>query len=155
MSTSSPEVISSAFEAAPSAHPAKVLAGRASVGIREGLSHAREQFTDTVETVAHKAGVPLGVKDKLSATENTVQDKVEQVTRNLHEGKEAVQDKVDEVTRQAESLTNQAWEQVPAPVAGRITHLAQAVRQRPVPAAAMVFTVFALLLLRRFLRRTK
>jgi hypothetical protein len=93
--------------------------------------------------------------DKLSATKNTVQGKVEQVTRNLHAGKETVQGKADEVTRQSENLTNQAGEQVPAPVAGRVTHLAQAVRQRPALAAAMVLTVLVALLVRGLLHRAK
>jgi hypothetical protein len=61
-----------------------------------------------------------------------------------------VQDKAGEVRQQAKSVANQARAQVPAPVRGRVHQVAQSVRQRPAPAAAVVFAVLVLLLLRRF-----
>jgi hypothetical protein len=57
-------------------------------------------------------------------------------------------------TRDALAQTVKAAAQVPAPVAGRVTGLAQGVRQRPAPALALAFAIFALLLLRRFLSKT-
>jgi gas vesicle protein len=120
-----------------------------SVGIRDGIAPTREQLADTAETLGHKVEVPAGVMDKWHATKDTVQAKIGQVAQHLHNGKETVQDKADEVTQQAKSLTNQAREQVPAPVRGRVNQVAQSVRQRPAPAAAVVFAVLVLLLLRR------
>lgn len=92
---------------------------------------------------------------KLSATKEAVQAKIGQAKRRLDEGRETVHDKADEVTRQTKSLANQAREQIPTPVAGRLNRLTRAVRQRPVPAVAMVLTVFVSLLLRRLLRRNE
>jgi hypothetical protein len=74
--------------------------------------------------------------------------------RHLHAGKKTVQDKTTEVAHQAKNLSNQAAAQVPARLAGRVTELAQALRQRPAPAAAIVFATFALLLLRRWFSQT-
>jgi gas vesicle protein len=120
-----------------------------SVGIRDGIAPTREQLADTAETLGHKVEVPAGVMDKWHATKDTVQAKIGQVAQHLHNGKETVQDTADEVTQQAKSLTNQAREKVPAPVRGRVNKVAQSVRQRPAPAAAVVFAVLVLLLLRR------
>jgi gas vesicle protein len=122
-----------------------------SVGIRDGIAHTREQLADTAETLGHKVEVPAGVMDKWHATKDTVQAKIGQVAQHLHNGKETVQDKADEVTQQATSLINQARAQVPAPVRGRVHQVAQSVRQRPAgnTAAAVVFAVLVLLLLRR------
>jgi len=88
-----------------------------------------------MEALAHK--LDSAVKDAWSATKDTVQDKIGQVTRHLQDGKQTVQDRVQEA-------------QVPEPVAGRIDQLTQAVRQRPVPAAAIGLVVLVLLLLRLF-----
>jgi hypothetical protein len=123
-----------------------------SVGIREGLAHTREQLADTVETLGHKVDVPSGVINRWHATQETVRAKIGQVARHLQDGKETVQDKGEEVRRQAKGLTNQARAQVPAPVVGRVNQVAQSVRRRPAPAAAMVFAVLVLLLLRRLFR---
>lgn len=153
MSTSSLEVISTASEAAPSVPPREASTGRASAGIRKGLSHTREQLTDTVERLAHKVDAPSGVRDKLSAAKDMTQTKIGEVARHLHKGKETVQDNANEVTRQAKNLKNQAWAQVPPPVAGHINHLTRAVRQRPASAAAIVLTIVVFLLLRRLLRK--
>jgi hypothetical protein len=106
-----------------------------------------------METLTQKVDVPSGIKDKWHATKDTAQATIERATRHLHEGKKAVQDKTNEVTQQAKSLTSQAAAQIPAPVAGRVSDLAQVVRRRPAPAVTMVFAIFALLLLRRFLSR--
>lgn len=124
-------------------------------GIRNSLPHSREELADTVEALTHKVSLPSGVKDKLHAAKDTVQAKLGQAKRHLNSGKGVARAEADEVTRQAKNLTNQAREQVPAPVAGRLNHLTQAVRQRPVSAAALVFTMFVLLLLPRQFRKTE
>lgn len=153
MSTSSPEVVRSDSNGmAPSAR-AKTSLDNASRGIREGLARGRERLADQVEAVAHKAKVPAAVKDAWADTKNTVQDKVGQATRQLQESKDAVRDSANGMTQQAKNLTDQARAQVPEPVAGRVDQLAQVVRQRPVPAAAIIIAVLALLLLRRWIPR--
>jgi ElaB/YqjD/DUF883 family membrane-anchored ribosome-binding protein len=107
-----------------------------------------------METLTQKVDVPAGARDKWHATKDTAQATIEKATRHLHEGKKTVQDSTKKAAQQAKILTNQAATQIPAPVAGRASDLAQAVRQRPIPAVTMVFAIFALLLLRRFLSRT-
>ena len=155
MSTSSPEVAPSVSVAtAPSAW-AKTSLQNASRGIREGLAHGREQLAGKVEAMTHKAKVPDAVKDAWSDTKETVQGKVGQVTRQLHDSKDAVQGSASGLTRQAKELTEQARAQVPEPVAGRVDQLTQKVRQRPVPAAAIVLAVLALLLLRLWIPRNR
>jgi hypothetical protein len=106
-----------------------------------------------METLTQKVDVPSGITDKWHTTKDTAQATIGKATRHLHQGKNTVQDTTNKVTQQAKSLTNQAATQIPAPVAGRASDLAQAVRQRPVPAVTMVLAIFALLLLRRFLSR--
>ena len=155
MSTSSPVVTRSVSVATAPSEWAKTSLQNASRGIREGLAHGRERLTGKVEAVAHKAKVPAAVRDVWSDTKDTVQDKVGQVTRRLHDSKEAVQDSASGLTRQARDLTEQARTQVPEPVTGRVGQVAQVVRQRPVPAAAIVFAVLALLLLRRWIPRNR
>jgi ElaB/YqjD/DUF883 family membrane-anchored ribosome-binding protein len=155
MSTSSPEILNPAAEAMSSAaRSAKTFTDKASAGIRNRVSQTGEQLTDTMDAVAQKVDVPAGIKDKWHATKDTAQAAIGQAMRHLHEGKKTVQDKTTEVAHQAKSLSNQAAAQVPAPVAGRVTELAQALRQRPAPAAAIVFAIFALLLLRRLFSQT-
>lgn len=155
MSTSSPEILNPAAEAMSSAaRSAKTVTDKASAGIRNRVSQTCEQFTDSMDAVAQKLDVPAGIKDKWHATKDTAQAAIGQATRHLHEGKKAVQDKTTAVAHQAKSLSNQAAAQVPAPAAGRVTGLAQALRQRPAPVAAIVFAIFALLLLRRLLSQT-
>ena len=155
MSTSSSEALSSLVEAVPSADSAKTTTSRALAGIRNGVSHAGEQLTDTVETLAQKVPLPSRVQAKLQAMKDTAHAAMGQATEHLPEGKKTVQDTAHEVTRQAKSLTNQAAAQMPAPVTGRVTQLAVAVRQRPIPTAALVVAIFALLLLRRVLPRAR
>jgi ketopantoate hydroxymethyltransferase len=147
MSTSSPEVT----------RPVSVgtSLGNASQGIREGIAHGREQLAGKVEAVAHAAKVPAAVKDAWSDTKNTVQDKIGQATRRLHSGKQAVQGSASGLAQQARELTEQAHAQVPEPVAGRVDQLSQVVRQRPVPMAAIMLAVLALLLLRRWIPRDR
>jgi hypothetical protein len=153
MSTSSSEVLSPASDAMSSNPTANTSAERASARIRPSLAQAREQLADTMETFTQKVDVPAVIKDKWHATKDTAQATTEKATRHLHEGKKAVQGKTKEVAQQAMGLTNQAAAQIPAPVAGRVSDLVQAVRQRPVPAITTVFAIFVLLLLRRFLSR--
>jgi hypothetical protein len=153
MSTSSSEVLHPATEAMSSNPAANTSTERTSVGIRHSLAQTPEQLVDTMETLTQKVDVPSGIKDKWHATKDTAQATIEKATRHLHAGKKTVQDKTKEVEKQAKGLTNQAATQIPAPVTGRAFDLAQAVRQRPVPAVTMVFAIFALLLLRRFLSK--
>ncbi|MDQ3764416.1 MAG: hypothetical protein M3460_23500 [Actinomycetota bacterium] len=103
--------------------------------------------------LAHKAHLPAGVKGKVHGTKEAVQAKVEQVKQHLQEGAETVQDKAGDAALQARTLTNQARAKVPAPVAGRIEQLRDTVRQRPVPAIAVMLGV--LLVLRLLLRRNR
>ena len=153
MSTSSSEVLSPATEAMSSNAAADTSTERASAGIRHSLAQTREQLADTMETLTQKVDVPSGIKDKWHATKDTAQATIGKATRHLHQGKNTVQDTTKEVAQQAKGLTSQAATQIPAPVAGRASDLAQAVRQRPVPAVTMVLAILALLLLRRFLSR--
>lgn len=155
MSTSLPEILNPAAEAMSStARSAKTFTDKASAGIRNRVSQTREQLTDTMDAVAQRVDVPVGIKDKWQATKDTAQAAIGQAMRHLPKGKKTVQDKTAEVAHQAKSLSNQAAAQVPAPVAGRVTELAQALRQRPAPAAAIVFAIFAFLLLRRLFSQT-
>jgi hypothetical protein len=110
----------------------------ASLGIREGLPHAREQLADTAHTMKDTARAKLG-----------------QIKRHLNKGKGVARAKAEEVTQQATSLASQAREQVPDAAAGRLNHLTQAVRRRPVPTAALALTLCALLLLPRQFRRAE
>ena len=153
MFTSSPEVISSASETAPLAHWAKTSTDRTAAGVHKGFSRSRAQHSDTMEAWAQKVDVASQATDKWRAMKNTVQAKIGQVRRHLDEARKTIGGKAEEVTQQATSLITRAGAQVPAPVAGRVNHLAQAVQQRPVSAAATVCTIFALLLLRRILHR--
>lgn len=153
MSTSSSEVLSPATEAMSSNAAVNTSTERPSVVIRHSLAQTREQLADTLETSTQKVQVAAGIEEKWHATKDAAQATIEKATQHLHEGKRTVQNKTKEVTQQAKGLTNQAATQIPAPVAARASDLAQAVRRRPVPAVTMVFAIFALLMLRRFLSR--
>jgi hypothetical protein len=91
----------------------------------------------------------------LNQSRETVQAKVDEVRQHLHKGTETLQDKAEEVTLRAKGLTHQALAELPPPMARRIEGLTEAVRQRPVPAAAVVLGVSVLLVLRRMLRRSR
>ncbi len=92
------------------------------------------------------------VKDKVRDTQETGQAKFEQIRQNLHKGTETLRDQADDATLQAKNLTNKALAKVRLPVAGRIRKLSGTVRNRPIPAAAVI--VFGLfLVMRRLLRR--
>lgn len=94
----------------------------------------------------------LRVKDKVRDTQENVQATFEQIRQNLHKGTETLQDQADEATLQAKSLTNKARAKVRLPVTDRIRQLSGTVRNRPMPAAAVI--VFGLfLVLRRLLHR--
>lgn len=98
------------------------------------------------------SNVTLRVKDKVRDTQGTVQAKFEQIRQNLYKGTETLQDQANDATLQTKSLTNKALAKVRLPVAGRIRQLSGTVRNRPMPAAAVI--VFGLfLVLRRLLRR--
>lgn len=149
MSASSSEVLNSPVETAPAASPAKTATDTVADGIRNSLFHAREQLTDTVEALGRKVQVPSKVRDKWHATKDAAKATIGQATQQLHDGNTAVQNKAIEVTGQLKSLTGRAADQVPAPVTARAHQLTQTVRRGPVSAAAMVLTIFALLILRR------
>lgn len=94
----------------------------------------------------------LRVKDKVRDTQEAVQTKFEQIRQNLHKGTETLQDQADDATLQAKSLTNKALAKVRLPAAGHVRQLSATVRNRSVPAAAVImFGLF--LVLRRLLRR--
>ncbi len=93
----------------------------------------------------------LRVKEKVRDTQETVQAKFEQIRQNLHKGAETLQDQADDGTLQAKNLANKALAKARLPVTGRIRQLSTTVRNRPIPAAAVI--VFGLfLVLRRLLR---
>ncbi len=120
------------------------------------INHGRDtplNISSHAPALAHKAHLPAGVKGKVHGTKEAVQAKVEQVKQHLQEGAETVQDKAGDAALQARTLTNQARAKVPAPVAGRIEQLRDTVRQRPVPAIAVMLGV--LLVLRLLLRRNR
>jgi hypothetical protein len=88
MATSAPEVISSTSEVAPSTPSTKTSTGsKESAGIQERLSHTREQLANTVGNVEAQMDVSSGVKNEWQATNDTVHDKIGQVTRHLHNRK--------------------------------------------------------------------
>lgn len=97
------------------------------------------------------ADLPTGVKDKMRDAKEATQAKVQGVKQRLQDGTEAVQGKAGGATRQAKDLTDQAVAKLPSPVVGRMKRLLGAVRERPVPAVAVLLAV--LLVLRRVLRR--
>jgi hypothetical protein len=88
---------------------------------------------------------------KVHQGKETAQAKVDEVRQHLHKGTETLQDKAEEATLRAKGLTHQALAKLPPPMAGRIEGLKKVVRQRPVPAAAVVLGV--LVVLRRLLSR--
>ena len=102
-----------------------------------------------------KVGLAAPVENKLHATKEAVQAKVEEVKQHLQKGGEAVQDKAEEPTLQARSAANVALAKLPSPVSGRVEQLAKAVRQRPAPAAAVMLSLLVLLMLRFFLPRSR
>lgn len=111
--------------------------------------------TSSPELTTPKVGLVAPVENKLHATKEAVQAKVEEVKQHLQKGNEAVQGKAEEVTLQARSAANVAWAKLPSPVSGRVEQLAEAVRQRPVPAAAVMLGLLVLLMLRFFLPRNR
>jgi len=125
--------------------------------IRQDIERTREQLGDTVEALAHKVDVPARVEEtvRVKAEEVTqqAQAKAEEVTEQVLEGAEALQAKAAEVAQHAEHLIDQGLGKLPPPVAARIEQLMAPVRQRPLPAVAMVVAV--LLVLRRLLRRKR
>lgn len=155
MSTSSSEALKSLVETAPAASPAKTGTGTVAGGIRNSLFHARAQFTDTVEALGRKVQVPSKVRDRWHATKDAAEATIGQATQQLHDGNTAVQNKAIEVTGQLKSLTDRVADQVPAPAIARAHQLTQTVRRGPVPVAAMVLTIFALLILRRSFPRVR
>lgn len=140
-------------QTAQPAQPAKTPSGKLPTAIHQGITHTREQLADTVEALANKVNLPVGlsvrVKDKVQQTRDTVQVKVDEVRQHLHKSTETLQDKAVEM----KSLSNQALAKVPVPVAGRVEGLMEMVRQRPVAVAAVVLG--GLMALRRLLRRNR
>jgi hypothetical protein len=123
--------------------------------IRQDIVRTREQLGDTVEALAHKVDVPARVKEtvqvKTEEVKQQAQATAEEVTQQVLEGAEALHTKAAEVVQHAEHLTDQALGTLPPPVAARIEPLIDTVKQRPLPAAAVVVGV--LLVLRLVLRR--
>ncbi|MDQ3765250.1 MAG: hypothetical protein M3460_28305 [Actinomycetota bacterium] len=111
--------------------------------------------TSSPALTTSKVGLAAPVANKLHATKEAVQAKVEGVKQHLHKGGEAVQGKAEEATLQARSAANVALAKLPSPVSGRVEQLAKAVRQRPAPAAAVMLSLLALVVLRFFLARNR
>ncbi|MBV8540364.1 MAG: hypothetical protein JO364_17060 [Pseudonocardiales bacterium] len=154
MSTTSPELTDpTPTGTAQPAQPAQPPPGRATGEIRQAIAHAREQLADTVEALAEEIDLPARVMDKAHQSKETVQARVDEVRQHLHKGTETLQDKADEATLRAKGLTHQALAKLPSPVAGRIEGLREAVRRRPIPAAAV--TLGVLVVLRRLLPRRR
>jgi hypothetical protein len=107
------------------------------------------------ELTTPKAALSAPIEDKLHATKEAVQAKVGKVKQHLHKGSEAGQDKAKEVTLQASSAANLALAKLPSPVSGWAEQLANAVRQQPAPAAAVILGLLGLLVLRFFLRSNR
>jgi crotonobetainyl-CoA:carnitine CoA-transferase CaiB-like acyl-CoA transferase len=103
------------------------------------IDRTREQLSETVAALAHKADVPAQVKAKAHQVTETVQTKAEEMTQ--------------QVTDQAKGLIDQAVTTLPPPVRDRAEQVIAIVRQRPVPTAVTV--VLGVLILRRLLRRPK
>jgi hypothetical protein len=99
------------------------------------------------------ASVAAAMKEKARDTKDTAQAKMHQAQQHLHQGAETLQSKAGETTQQAKDLTDQAVAKLPPPVAGRLKQLMEALRQRPVIAAAVVLG--ALLVLWRLLRSNR
>lgn len=137
---------------ANSAQPAKKRSGKASAEIRRGSADTRDRLADPREALALKVDPLARVEDMVHATKETLQAKVDEVKQHLQNSSETLRDKADEATSRAKGLTDQAVAKFP-PVSGRIEQLTQTVRQRPVPAAAVVLGVLVLLVLRRLFRR--
>jgi hypothetical protein len=97
--------------------------------IRQAISHAREHVADTTETL----------------TQDT-KGKVELVKRGLQVHAVTLQNKARKTMRQAGNLTGQARRKLPSPTSGRIGQVTGTVRQRPVPATAVVLGVVLVLL---------
>jgi gas vesicle protein len=146
MSTSSSELTRTVASAA----------GTASRKVRTDLSRTGEQLVNTVKAFGAHMDVPSEVGSQLDTTKDAIHTTIGQVKQRLDESKNTVQDKMEKVQGQGKNLTNQTWDQIPTPVAGRLTRLATVVRQRPLPtAAATMFTMVIFLLLRRLLRGGK
>jgi hypothetical protein len=111
--------------------------------------------TSSPELTTPKVGLAAPVENKLHATKEAVQATVEEVKQHLHKGSEVVQDKAEEATLQVRSAANVTMAKLPSPVSGRAEQLAEAVRQRPVPAAAVMLGLLVLLVLRLVLRRNR
>ncbi|HJT03186.1 MAG TPA: hypothetical protein VJ757_06095 [Pseudonocardiaceae bacterium] len=86
------------------------------------------------------APVPAFIEGRLHATKQAVQAKAEQVKQHLPTGRKTVLDKT-------------GVSELPTALSGRVGQLADTVRHRPVPAAAALFGVLVLLVLRLVLRR--
>jgi hypothetical protein len=77
---------SASFGPGKTVPPPTTSSDKASVGIREGLAHTRDQLADTVEALGHKMDVPSGIIDKWQVTKDTLHAKIGQVAQHLHEG---------------------------------------------------------------------
>jgi hypothetical protein len=120
------------------------------------IDRTREQLSQTVEALAHKADLPGQAKAKAWEVTETVQGKAEEVTHQVADtvarGADAVQAKADEVGAHAKSLLDQSLAALPPTVRDRVERAVAVARQRPVPTA--IVAVLVVLVLRRLLRRT-
>jgi isopropylmalate/homocitrate/citramalate synthase len=127
--------------------------------MRRAIRALREHRRDTLMTASpelstDQTALSAHVEDKLHATKEAVQAKAKEVTQYLHEGSKTVQNKAEEATLQVRSAADEALAQLPTPVSGRVEQLAGIVRQRPVPAIAVLLGLLVLLALSRLRRGT-
>lgn len=106
-------------------------------------------------TTTNKMALPAHFQDMLDDTKQAVQAKAKQVNQHLQKAGETAQGKAGEATQQATSAANKALAKLPTAVSGRVEQLAGTVRNWPVPAAAVLIGVLALLVLRLVLRRNR
>lgn len=111
--------------------------------------------TSSPELTTPKTGLPAPVENKLHVTKEAAQAKAKEIKQHLQKGSEAAQDKAEKTTLQARSAANVALAKLPSPMSGRVEQLAEAVRQRPAPAAAVMLGLLVLLMLRLFLPRNR
>lgn len=104
--------------------------------------------------VTHLTKTPLSKAfSKVRKANGTMHAKIDELKQHLHQSSETLQDKVEGATARAKGMTNQVREKVPPQVAGRVEHVTETVRQRSMPTAAVVLSVFGLVVLRGLLPR--
>jgi DNA uptake protein ComE-like DNA-binding protein len=123
-----------------------------SISLREFVRSASAGTAQVTQLTKTPWGKVLA---KARKANGTLHAKVDEVKQHLYQSSETLQDKVEGATARAKGMTNQVGEKVPPQVAGRVEQLTETVRQRSVPTAAVVLSVFGLVVLRGLLPRHK